>query len=78
MSQSFPFLNISRKLGIPYRDILKIADYWFAQEGVEVNYCEGKTSNVSDFVLDAVIREKQRRAAVIHMSQINDGQLRHF
>jgi hypothetical protein len=65
MSTSFPYLEISRRLTVPYAEVLKLADH-IETCGPFDPVCHDKL--VYCFVEEAVIQEQCRRAWVVNAS----------
>ena len=62
MSASYPFLTISRQLGVPYGEVLEKAVYWFKHRSFPRVYI---CTPLNDAVFAAVDAEEARRASVV-------------
>ena len=66
---SFPFLAIARRWRVPYADVIRYAEAWWQHfEGPDksVPGNRGRPVEFDNDVIDAVVKERRRRATIRH------------
>jgi hypothetical protein len=66
---SFPFLAIAVKWRVPYADVIQHAEAWwqhFEGPDKDVPGKRGRPVGLDNDVIDAVVKERRRRATIAH------------